>query len=333
MFKNKGKILFIILLVVCVFVLFNYQLPYYIQKPGSADPLDPVISVGDDEESEGDMHLVTIQGGQATILSYLIAKLQDHQEILPIEEVLQNGMSQEEYMDIQLLMMENSQEASTVVAYKAANKKIDIQYKGIYVVSIVDGSPAQGILETGDKIVRIDQQKIVETKDLLSYVENKDAGDTIEVFIERDDETWTEEITLESMPELDGEAGIGIQLVTNREVSEEPPVEFSSGDIGGPSAGLMFSLEIYDQLTDQDLTNGLQVAGTGEIDYEGNIGPIGGVDKKVIAADQENCDLFFVPKANAEVANRTAEEINTDMEIVTVEDFTEAVNYLKEMNN
>src|SRR5699024_5664820 len=84
------------------------------------------------------------------------------------------------------------------------------------------------------------------------------------------------------------------------------------------SAGLMFSLEIYDQLTEEDLTKGYQIAGSGEIDYEGNVIRIGSVDKKVIAADQEDCDIFFAANENGahdsnyEQAVKTAEKIGTN---------------------
>ena len=78
------------------------------------------------------------------------------------------------------------------------------------------------------------------------------------------------EVTLGIIDEESKQIGIGITLVTDRDVEVNPPITFSSGNIGGPSAGLMFSLEIYDQLTEGDLTKGYQIAGTGEIDYEGN---------------------------------------------------------------
>src|SRR5699024_12590960 len=93
----------------------------------------------------------------------------------------------------------------------------------------------------------------------------------------------------------DNKVGIGIQLVTNREVEINPKVEFSRGEIGGPSAGLMFALTIYNQLTKEDVSNGIKIAGTGELDYERNILSIGGIDKKVIAADKENVDILFAP--------------------------------------
>src|SRR5690625_5523974 len=89
-------------------------------------------------------------------------------------------------------------------------------------------------------------------------------------------------------------------MTSNEEVHVHPKVEFSSGQIGGPSAELMFALKIYYQLVEEDLTKGKKIAGTGQIDYEGNVLPIGGVDKKVVAADREGSDVFFVPYRSEE---------------------------------
>ncbi|UOQ47974.1 PDZ domain-containing protein [Gracilibacillus caseinilyticus] len=336
--KSKLRIIGFIVAVIAIFFLFSYQLPYYIHSPGNADPLNPVVQVDGAQDSEGDMHLVTIRGGQATPFQYILAKFRNYNEILPIEDVIQEGMTNEDYHQIQLLMMESSQEASMVVAYQAAGEKITIDYDGVYVVSVVPDMPADGELKTGDEITRIDGNSIKEANDLIDYVKSKNIGDQIHVTIKRDDQTLEKDITLEALEALDGEPGIGIQLVTNRSVSVSPEVNFSSGDIGGPSAGLMFSLEIYDQLTDEDLTKGYQVAGTGEIDYDGKVGRIGGIDKKVVAADRSGCDIFFAPNeggsedSNYQVAKQVAAEIGTDMKIVPVDTFDEAVSYLEELS-
>lgn len=234
-------------------------------------------------------------------------------------------------------MMEGSQEASKVVAYKAANEDITISYDGVYVLSTIEEMPAAGKLKSGDRITGIDGKEIRESDDLISYVENKQAGETITVEVMRDDKELSKKITLEKFKEHDKKIGIGIRLVTDRSVTVDPKVNFSSGSIGGPSAGLMFSLEIYDQLTKEDLTKGHQIAGTGEVDYKGNVQRIGGIDKKVIAADDEGCTLFFAPNeegakdSNYQVAKQTAEEIDTDMKIVPVDTFEDALNYLKEL--
>lgn len=335
---NRRSIIIFIIAITFMILLVGYRMPYYIYKPGGADALDPIVAVNNGHNSEGDMHLVTIRGGQATPLQYLWASIRPYHDIEPISEVFPEGITQEQYFEAQLQMMESSQQSSMVVAYQAADKQIEIDYKGIYVVSVIEGMPADGILESGDKIVEIDNQKVSQSDDLIDYVSTKEEGTIIDVTIEREKEQLTKEIELVSFPGDVNKVGIGIQLVTDREVKVDQKVEFASGNIGGPSAGLMFTLEIYDQLTEEDLTKGLQIAGTGTMGYEGQVGRIGGIDKKVIAADKEGCDIFFAPNeggaedSNYQVARQTAEEIGTDMKIVPVDTFQDAINYLKQLD-
>lgn len=332
---SKKRIFTILIVVLVVYLLGTYQLPYYIQKPGGADELNPIVQVEGGYSSEGDMHLVTVSGMQATPVLYAAALLFPHQEILPINQVFPEGMSQEDYMAAQLQVMESSQEAATVVAYEAADETIQISYEGVYVVAVVDDLPADGKLQRGDRITAVDGQEIKESQDLINYIDTKQSGDVVTVVYQRDEEEHSADIELAPLDDTEGRVGIGINLVTDREVTVDPPVEFSSGNIGGPSAGLMFSLEIYDQLTEEDLTNGKQVGGTGEIDYDGNVYRIGGVDKKVIASDREGVDIFFAPNENGredsnyQIALETAEEIGTDMEIVPVDTFQDAIDYLE----
>lgn len=335
---TKRQLFSLLIVVAAAAFLSLYKLPYYIYKPGGADALDPIVQVEGGFKSKGDMHLVTVRGGQATPIQYIWAKFAPHQEIVPIEDVRPEGITEDEYFHAQLQMMENSQEASTVVAYQAANKKITIDYEGVYVVSVVEAMPADGKLKSGDRIVAINNKKIKKADDLMDYVSNLRAGDTITLDIIRDEKKLSKEIKVAKFADQDDKVGIGIQLVTDRSVHVEPEVHFKSGNIGGPSAGLMFSLEIYDQLTKDDLTKGLQICGTGEVDYEGNVLRIGGIDKKVVAADQEGCDVFFAPNENGAddsnyaIAKKTAEQIGTDMKIVPVDTFSDALQYLQQGN-
>ncbi|GGH73337.1 hypothetical protein GCM10010978_11120 [Compostibacillus humi] len=334
---SKGKIVFLLFAAIVTYFLSSYKLPFYIQKPGGADALNPIVEVADGYESEGDMHLVTVSGMQATPLFYALAKIAPYNDIMPIEDVFPDGISQEEYMEAQLQVMETSQEAATVVAYTAAGADIEIEYKGVYVVSVLKDRPADGILQSGDRIIAVDGNEIKEAEDLINYIQTREAKDIVTVEFIRGDKTMTDTIELDVIDEADGKIGIGITLVTDREVTVHPEVEFSSGKIGGPSAGLMFSLEIYDQLTEEDLTRGYHIAGTGEIDYEGNVHRIGGIDKKIVAADKEGIDIFFAPNENGkegsnyEIAVKTAEAIGSDMKIVPVDTFDDALNFLKSL--
>lgn len=332
---TKRRLIFYLVLIIAFYFFATYELPYYIQRPGSTEPLKPIVEVNGGNPSEGEMHLVTVSGMHATPLYYLLAKFLPHNDIKPLHDVIPEGITPEDYMHAQLQVMESSQEASLVVAFEAAERDIEIDYVGVYVVGVVEDMPSYGILEVGDRIVKIDDLDIKEASDLVNYVLTKKAGETVTVEVVRDDESLLEEITLDYFPEDPAKVGMGISLVTDREIKVHPEVNFSSGKIGGPSAGLMFALEIYNQLTEEDITKGYNIAGTGEIDYEGNVLRIGGVDKKVVSAEREGIDIFFVPNeggkenSNYMEALRTAEEINAEMEIVPVDTFYDALNYLK----
>lgn len=334
---TKRHLVYLIIVIAIAFFLSAYKLPFYIYKPGDAGALNPIVEIEEGFKSTGDMHMVTVRGGQATPIQYAVAKVLPHHEIRPIKEIRPEGVTEEQYFHVQLQMMEGSQEKAIVVAYTAADEKIDIKYNGVYVVTTIKGMPADELLKSGDRIVGMDGKTVEKSEDLIKYVKGKQAGDTIKLDIVRGDKHLTIDVKLEAFEELKDKVGIGIQLVTDRNVEVDPKVTFLSGNIGGPSAGLMFSLEIYDQLTKKDLTSGYQIAGTGEIDYEGNVKRIGGIDKKIIAADDEGCKIFLAPNENGaegsnyEVAKKTAEEIGSDMKVVPVDTFEEALHYLQEL--
>ncbi|MFD2925409.1 SepM family pheromone-processing serine protease [Halobacillus naozhouensis] len=335
--SNKRIIITGIITILIVAFLGAYRLPYYIYKPGNADELDPFVEVAGGYQSDGDMHLVTVRGGQATPVQWLIAKVRPFYQVHPLDEIRPEGISEEEYFHAQLRMMESSQEAAKVVAYQAADKDIDINYEGVYVVNVLKEMPASEHLKAGDEIVKVDGKKINESSELVDYVGGFSEGETVSLTIKRGGETLTKEIELATFPDNPDKAGVGISLVTDRTVEVDPNVKIKSGEIGGPSAGLMFSLELYDQLTEQDLTKGYQIAGTGEINYEGQVGRIGGIGKKVVAADEDGCDIFFAPNeegregSNYEMAKKAAEEIGTDMKIVPVDTFQDARDYLQKL--
>lgn len=323
---------------VIAFFLITFELPYYIYKPGHTAELQKIVTVDNGYDSSGKMQLVTVSGAQATPMAYIWAKLLKYHELVPIGEARPEGISDEEYMYRQLHLMENSQHASTVVAYQAAGQEIDIHYEGVHVMSVVEHMPANDVIQVGDIIVSVDQQKIQEANDLITYVQTKSVGDIIELQFIRDNQTLTEQLQLTSFPEEPDKVGIGIQLVTERTIDVQPPIEFDSGKIGGPSAGLMFALEIYNQLTEEDISKGYNVVGTGEVDFEGNVLRIGGIDKKVVAAHKKNCDIFFVPNENGAtdsnyvVAKQVAEAINTNMKIVPIDHFNDALHYLQQLD-
>lgn len=205
-------------------------------------------------------------------------------------------------------------------------------------MNVVENMPAEGKIKMGDRITNIDGKEVKEANELVNYVQEKQPGDTIEVVIDRDGEKRTKTIEVQTFPDDKEKVGIGIQLVTDQKITVHPEVEIKSGKIGGPSAGLMFALEMYNQLMTEDITKGYHIAGTGEIDFDGNVHRIGGIDKKVVAADRKGIEIFFAPNENGSensnyiTAKQTAEQIGTDMEIVPVDSFDDALTYLEKLD-
>lgn len=335
---SRKSLLISAVILLLFFVGVTYELPYYIYKPGMVDSLEHVVEINEENESEGHLHLVTVSGSQATPIQYIAAKLMDFHEIKPLKDVRPEGMSDKEYTHHQLMMMEGSQNTSKYVAYTAADKKAEIKYDGVYVMNVVEDMPAEGKIQVGDEIQKVDERQIKEAKDLTAYVEMKDPGEEVTFSIIRDDEKRSETLELKSFKDNADKVGVGIQLITDETVEVDPEIHFSSGNIGGPSAGFIFALEIYNQLTEEDLTKGYEIVGTGEIDFDGNIHRIGGIDKKVVAAHRAGIDLFFAPNENGRSdsnyieAKHVAESIDTEMDIIPVDTFDDALEYLDTIN-
>ena len=331
----SGKI-WIFMLVIMVIAAF-YKLPYYVSAPGSAEVISDYVTVEDGQETEGEFMFTTIRMGRANIYSYLWAKVADYHKIYKLNEVRSEDETDEEYSVRQLKLMDESQNTAILNAYKKAGYEATVMMNGIYILHVGEDTPAEGNLKAGDRILEVDGKAITSQHFFVNHVSSKKAGEKVNLKVEREDETLEKTITLKRLEET-GNIGIGITLVEDRSVKTEPEVEFNTETIGGPSAGLMFSLEIYNQLTDIDYTAGKKIAGTGTIAEDGTVGPIGGIDQKIVAADEEGAEIFFAPNeegakdSDYQIAVKTAKEIGSDMVIVPVDTFDDAVGYLEKMN-
>lgn len=151
--------------------------------------------------------------------------------------------------------------------------------------------PADGKLKAGDRIFKVDGMEFKSSDEFISTVSRKQEGSEITLTFERQDKTMKTSIPLKKLEET-GKPGVGITLVDDKEIEVDPAVNINSEEIGGPSAGLMFSLEIYNQLIKEDLTGGYKIAGTGTINSEGTVGRIGGIEQKVVAKRQSGSRYF-----------------------------------------
>jgi Lon-like protease len=314
-----------------------YSLPYYVSKPGIAKELAPIIQVEDRKAGKGSFMLTTVRMGRANIYSYAEAKLFDYVELYPVDAILHETETQDEYNARQLHMMAGSKLNAIEVAYKKAGYPVEYEYKGVYVVQVLPDMPAEGKLLPGDRIVEIDGQEFPSSERFIEFVGSKKAGNQVELTIIRNNKSEKVKVTLEAFKEDAKKVGIGISLVDDKEIIVKPKVTVKTDEIGGPSAGLMFALEIYDQLMDEDFTKGYKIAGTGTIDSKGEVGPIGGIDQKIVAADKEGAEIFFAPNekgssdSNYNIAVKTANEIDSKMKIVPVDKIDDAIKYLQKL--
>lgn len=315
------------------------QTPYYFTVPGDAKVLSEVIEVEDGYNYEGSFMLTTIRMGRANPINYIWSTFSDRRELMHVDQVRPQGETDDQYQHRQMMLMSGSQETAVIVAYEAADEIAEFEYHGVLVTQVIEGMGADGVLESGDRIIGVGDQTVMEVQTMLEYLSEYDESDVVSVTFERVDEKRTEEIEIQAFPEEvgaePGAAGLGIAgPVTDRTLTTSRQVDIDASQIGGPSAGLMFSLEIYNQLTEQDVTRGLDIAGTGSINEDGSVGRIGGAGQKVHAAHESGADIFFAPYENGrdgsnyDEALQAAEDSGTEMEIVRVNHFDEALDFL-----
>lgn len=328
---------FLVLVILLVGGVF-YSLPYYISTPGMAKELKPIIKVENGYPEKGNFMLTTVRMGRANIYSYLEAKMNKYEEIYPLDEVMYPKETEEEYNVRQLYLMSSSKMDAIDVAYHKAGLPVHYKYKGIYVLSVLPGMPAYGKLQAADHIYKVDGKAFSSSDQFIKYIGEKHAGDQITFTFSRNDQTKTTTLKLKRFKDNPKHIGVGISLVDDKQIIVNPKVEVKTDEIGGPSAGLMFSLEIYNQLTKGDLTKGYQIAGTGTISPDGTVGPIGGIEQKIIAADKAGAQIFFAPNekgaihSNYHDALKAGKDIHTKMKIVPVDTFDDAEKFLEKLS-
>ncbi|WP_107947651.1 SepM family pheromone-processing serine protease [Lysinibacillus parviboronicapiens] len=344
--KKKISIYAVFLVVICFLML--YRLDAYIMKPGSAYDVSKFVTVSDgDIDEAGTMSLMTVAMQQATPFTYLWAKTQKYQKLMDINQVRNPLEDDEEYNIRQLKLMSDSQFNAKYVAFQRAGLEVTIHFEGVFVLNVLDGGASDGLLKAGDEIIQVDGQKISNQQMLVELLKEKQLGDEVTIQFVRDKKEQQETVTLKEIPQSEEKrAGLGITYAESKSIETNPNVTMKTEDIGGPSAGLMFTLEILNQLLDENLTKGYAIAGTGEMLIDGSVGRIGGIDYKVIAADRDGMEIFFAPddeisaqmkakypelESNYTTAVKTAKDIGTKMKIVPVKTVDDAIAYLKQL--
>ena len=335
---------FVLLMMAALAVTWPIRLPYIAATPGPVADAGDFIEVPDGRSAEGDLMFLTVTYSVAgvNVIEYLAAQLDPTVDLIGRERIQPAGMSTEDVRRQNAAMMVNSQQSAIFVALTQLGYEVTFEGSGALILSIVEGSAADGSLRPNDIIVAVDGTAVEFVNDTVDTISGRRPGDTITLTIQRPDdgdgqsyETIDVDITLgpfkvereDGSIEEDPDRGMVGVILDNAstEVIFPVDVDIDAENIGGPSAGLMFTLEIMNQLSDDDLTKGHRIAGTGTIDPDGSVGAIGSVRQKVFGAIAAAADYLLVPAANFEKAVDAAGD---DIEVVEVDTLEDALAFL-----
>lgn len=287
-----------------------------------------MISIkGSDVHPKSSLLMTTVYSDMdTTVAKWVQAQLDGNALVMPKRELIPPNMSTQDYSKMIGDMMEESKTVAKIVALQRAGYDVKATGEGASVQSLQPGSKAEGILQVDDVIVSADGQKIETATDLVNLVRRKKPATPVTLAVQRAGQTFDAQVGTKESDTEPGIAVIGILVKTYMFGHNLPvQIDIDSENIGGSSAGLMFTLGIIDSLEKDGLAPGHKIAGTGTISLDGSVGPIGGVAQKVMGAEEAGAEYFLAPGHNYDEAKRAAKRL----QVIRVDNVDEAITFLK----
>ena len=317
----------VLLLVVPLIAGLLIRVPYYLISPGEARGVAELIKVKGDGAKvyppKGKILFTTVSlAGDVNVFEALAGWLDKEVQVIP-EKQITGGAPRQEVRQLNIQAMVDSKLTATKVALERLGYRVSVTGDGALVTMVNPGDPADGKLQVGDVIKTVDGEAVTLHDQVVTKVRQHKPGDVIAIGFRRG--TSDQTVSLKSVASPDGQARIGVQLQTN-DLKYDFPVDVSieTGLVGGPSAGLAFTLALIDDLTDGELTGGRNVAVTGTIDADGNVGQVGGVAQKTVTARKAGAIAFLVPPEEEKEAKTFAGK----MQIIPVKTLADALTAL-----
>ena len=320
-YLKENKFFFIGLII--IILLFNIRLPYYINTPGGTIDIADRIEYEDKVEYEGSLNMLYVTEYVATIPTYLLSYVIKDWDREKLENSQISDETPEEIEVRNKVMLDNSIHNAIYVAYQAANCSIEITDKK----TIVIGTMLSNGLKIGDELLKVDGKDIEDVEMIKSLIQEKKIGDTLTFQLLRDGK---EKEVVSEIKTIEDKKGIGVVIITDYDLEMDPEIEleFKKSE-SGSSGGLMMTLSIYSAISGTDILKGRNIAGTGTIDRNGNVGEIDGIKYKIIGAVKNKMDVVLVPSGNYEEAKKVVKEKGYDIELVEVKTFEDAIRYLE----
>ena len=315
-----------VLLVGGAFALGWFPLPYYAVGPGPSREVVPLIHVEGAQTfpSAGHLVMTTVRFTRVTAAGALAAWLDPERTVVGERVLYPPGFTPADEERLARTEMDQSKIDAAVVVLSELTGYPRRHADGALIEVVGPGCPADGHLFAGEVIVRIDGEHIDSREEASRLLHRAPAGEPLTLVVESSDRTRTVRVEKGRCPGTDRPL-VGVSLVETFPFD----ITIQSGDVGGPSAGLMWAVGLYDLLTPGDLTEGRTIAGTGAIDVDGKIGPIGGIRDKVVAARDAGADILLVPRANLRDLRGVE---RGDLRVIAVSTFDQAVAALRSSN-
>jgi Lon-like protease len=317
----------------------------YAIAPGSASPVAPRLDLSSKiYDSKGKILFVTVGIPKLSLLGRIVGSIDPDVSVKTAREVF-GDQSREQNRQQNLKLMSYSKEIAAYVALKRLGYHVGLTGGGPVIQSLcmqfqdendpksacVKESPADAVLDPGDAIVAVDGHPVVLPEDIAPLLAGKAPGDTVTVTIYPNGSKEKKDVTVPLTSASDGRTIIGFIPVDggiHDDIGYNLPVtaSISSDQIGGPSAGLAFTLTMIDELTPGDITGGHKVAATGAINIDGSVGDIGGLRQKTVAVKAAGADYFLVPAD--QVKDAADEAKGSSLKVIPVHTVDEALTVL-----
>ncbi len=311
---SSGTIGWILLLlaVVGAVVIGLSPSPYVVERPGpvydvlgkvgSGAKAKPLIGIPASQTTYPttgslDMLTVYVDGTPQSPVNWIgvaTSWFDPTRSVVPVDQVFAPGVTDDEADEQDKVEMSTSQQDATAAAFTALGTPFRTT---VVVAAVQKGAPAAGVLKDGDELVSVNGAPVTGLAQLQQAIRASGAGVPLALGVTRDGAT--RDVTVTPTVSADtGKPAIGIY--TGARYAFPYTVSFQLSDVGGPSAGMMLALGIYDKLTPGDLTGGAHIAGTGEISADGQVGAIGGIRQKMYGARDAGADWFLAPASNCD---------------------------------
>jgi Lon-like protease len=304
------------------------DLPYVGWSPGPISEAVDAVIVEEGLESyppDGQLLVLTVVSQPLNFYELLIAIFDPTVDVYDRAVVRREGETDEEYRSRQLGLMDSAvQRALTIAFDRLGVDPGPIRYR---IESVLGGYPASAVLEPGDFVLEVEGAPMDELDVIRSQIVDRAPGDVITLTIERAGERTVVDVELgETVDDQTGEPRTVIGITIGPFV--DPPADINTNNVGGPSAGMMYTLALIDLLSDGDLTKGHVVAGTGTIEADGSVGGIGGIRQKVVAAEAAGASYMLVPRGNYDEALTASRRT---LQLVPVATIDEALEFLESL--